>query len=154
MDSVYLDTTVPSYYHDSRKELAPKRLITREWWHSERPHYQLFISELVIQELQRAVFPHREAALKLLSEVPILRMTSKVEEVAAIYLTHHVMPRKDVGDAFHLAFASCYKIDFLLTWNCRHLANANKVRHIRVMNTKLGLFIPQLVTPEQLFMES
>ncbi len=64
------------------------------------------------------------------------------------------MPDDPVGDALHLAMASYYKCDFLLTWNCRHLANANKFDHIRRINTLLGLFVPALVTPLELLGEN
>ena len=60
------------------------------------------------------------------------------------------MPDDPVGDALHLAIASYHKCDFLLTWNCRHLANANKFGHIRRVNTLLGLYVPLLVTPLEL----
>jgi hypothetical protein len=64
------------------------------------------------------------------------------------------MPRVLKGDALHLAYASFYKIDFLLTWNCNHLANANKRKHIRVINTRLNLAIPEIITPLELFSET
>jgi hypothetical protein len=64
------------------------------------------------------------------------------------------MPADDAGDAAHLAVASYHGVDYLLTWNCRHLANANKFEHIRVINRRLGLMTPELVTPEQLFEET
>ena len=60
------------------------------------------------------------------------------------------MPENVVGDAIHLAIASYYKCDFLLTWNCKHLANANKFEHIKFINNKLGLYVPVLTTPLQL----
>ena len=63
------------------------------------------------------------------------------------------MPRDPAGDALHLALASYHKCDFLLTWNCQHLANANKFGHIRRVNTLLGLFVPDLVTPLELLGE-
>jgi len=63
------------------------------------------------------------------------------------------MPKDLKGDAVHLAYTSVYKIDFLLTWNCKHLANANKKPHIRKINTNLGLFIPEIITPLELFQE-
>jgi len=62
--------------------------------------------------------------------------------------------RSLTGDSLHLAYASLYKIDFLLTWNCNHLANANKKQHIRVINTRLGLFVPEIATPMELFTET
>jgi hypothetical protein len=61
------------------------------------------------------------------------------------------MPKVAEGDALHLAYASFYKIDFLLTWNCKHLANANKYQHIRIINTRLQLHTPEIVTPLALF---
>ena len=64
------------------------------------------------------------------------------------------MPQNPVGDALHLALASYHKCDYLLTWNCKHLANPNKFQRIRFVNTALGLYIPALVTPNQLVGES
>ena len=63
------------------------------------------------------------------------------------------MPNDIQGDAVHLAYASYYKIDYLLTWNCNHLANANKKQHIKIVNAKLDLFTPELTTPLELFKE-
>ena len=60
------------------------------------------------------------------------------------------MPKAPVRDALHLAIASFYRMDYLLTWNCRHLANANKFRRIEAVNAEMGLSIPLLVTPHQL----
>lgn len=73
-----------------------------------------------------------------------------VIEIVETYIAHSVMPSDPVGDALHLALASQHKCDFLVTWNCRHLANANKFGHIRRVNTLLGLFVPALVTPLEL----
>ena len=67
-----------------------------------------------------------------------------------VYIEHQGLPRNPVGDALHLALASYHKCEFLLTWNCEHLANANKFGHIRRINALLGLFIPALVTPLEL----
>jgi len=63
------------------------------------------------------------------------------------------MPGSDLGDAFHLAIASVNEVDYLLTWNCRHLANPNKTRRIAEMNRRLGLMTPIIVTPAMLFWE-
>jgi hypothetical protein len=64
------------------------------------------------------------------------------------------MPRKHLGDAWHLAFATYHRFDFLLTWNCNHLANANKRRHVEAVNHRAGFATPQIVTPLELFRES
>lgn len=76
-----------------------------------------------------------------------------IADIVEAYVKNHVMPSDPVGDALHLALASYHKCDFLLTWNCRHLANANKFGHIRRINALLGLFVPSLVTPLELLGE-
>ncbi len=151
--SVYLDTTVPSYYHEGRSELALHRDITRRWWDRERVYYDVYISEIVLMELERGDYPHKAEILQLVSELPVLEVPDEIGDIVQIYLERTLMPRSDLGDAFHLALASYHKVDFLLTWNCSNLANANKFSHIRLVNTQLGLFTPQIVTPEQLFSE-
>ncbi len=77
-------------------------------------------------------------------------MDAAVAEIVETYVARKVMPSDPIGDALHLAVASHHRCDFLLTWNCRHLANANKFEHIRRVNAVLGLFVPALVTPLEL----
>jgi hypothetical protein len=88
-----------------------------------------------------------------ISQIQILTPSPEIIDVAQIYLDNFLMPRTLKGDALHLAYASFYKIDFLLTWNCNHLANANKRKHIRVINARLNLPTPEIVTPLELFSE-
>lgn len=75
----------------------------------------------------------------------------EVEKAAEVYVKRLLMPNDVEGDAIHLAYASYYKIDFLLTWNCKHLANASKRQHIRAVNALLGLYVPEITTPLELF---
>ncbi len=82
--------------------------------------------------------------------MPLLAVEPAVAEIVEAYIRHKVMPGDPGGDALHLALASYHKCDFLVTWNCLHLANANKFGHIRRVNTLLGLFVPALVTPLEL----
>ena len=89
----------------------------------------------------------------MLHEV-LLDIERPVAEIVAAYIDRHVMPADPSGDALHLALASYHRCDFLVTWNCRHLANANKFGHIRRVNTLLGLFVPTLVTPLELLEEN
>jgi len=84
----------------------------------------------------------------------VLPAERQVIEITDVYVQNYVMPKDRKGDAMHLAFASYYKIDFLLTWNCNNLANANKKQHIRIINTRLNVGIPEIITPLQLFSES
>jgi len=151
--SVYIDTTIPSYYVDEREEFRLHIERTRQWWDSERLQYSAYISDLVLIELQEGTYPRQSAAIALASSLPRLAPDPDIERIVTAYLAHSLMPRHDVRDAFHLAFASPYKTDFLLTWNCRHLANARKQRHIRAVNASLSLNSPLIVTPLELVPE-
>ena len=99
------------------------------------------------------MYPNWEKVATLAEQVQVLEETPEIRGIVKVYLENKLMPADDVGDAAHLAIASFYSVDFLLTWNCIHLANANKMEHIRRINMRLGLLSPELITPEQLFME-
>jgi len=83
----------------------------------------------------------------------VLPFDRNVVDIAQVYLSNFLMPKQLKGDAIHLAYASYYKIDFLLTWNSNHLANANKRQHVRILNNKLNLPVPDIITPLELFTE-
>ncbi len=136
---VYIETTIPSFYHEVRTEpeMVARRNWTRTWWDDR-------------DELQAGTFPEKDQALRLLTEVPFVPVEPTIIEIVETYIQRMVMPRDPTGDALHLALASYHKCDFLLTWNVRNLANANKFAHIRHVNTLLGLFTPTLVTPLEL----
>ncbi|MCU7245102.1 MULTISPECIES: hypothetical protein [unclassified Microcystis] len=107
----------------------------------------------MLQELTNGNYPRKAEIIHLVSTIPLLPPTSALEQVVEFYLANYVMPRSLVGDALHLAYASYFDIQYLVTWNCNHLANANKRKHIRVINARLGLSTPEIVTPLQLFKE-
>jgi predicted nucleic acid-binding protein len=90
----------------------------------------------------------------LIAALPLLAIESAVVEIAETYIARHVMPADLAGDALHLALASFHRCDYLVTWNCQHLANATKFGHIRRVNTLLGLYVPTLVTPLELRTEN
>lgn len=123
---------------------------TRQWWDRYSQEYSLVTSVAVLDELDRGDYPAKESATQLVSALPLIAVEEAVIDIVQTYIRHKVMPDDPVGDALHLALASYHKCDFLLTWNCRHLANANKFGHIRRVNTMLGLYVPLLVTPLEL----
>ena len=154
---VYIETTIPSFYHETRTDAAAvaRQQWTRQWWDKYRRNYELLTSVAVLGELQSEDYPEQkqEKCLVLMGELPLVAVEPEVIDIVQIYIEHKVMPRDPAGDALHLALASYHKCDFLLTWNCQHLANANKFGHIRRVNTLLGLFVPDLVTPLELLGE-
>lgn len=152
MKSVYIETSIPSFYHEMRREpeMAARRLWTRQWWKESASRYHLVTSEAVIAELQEGRYETQTAALGLVSALPCLEVVDDIADIIEVYVVNHLMPKDRLGDALHLALASYHKCDFLLTWNCKHIANANKFEHIRIINARLGLFVPALVTPIEL----
>ncbi len=154
--TVYIETTIPSFYYEVRDdpEMIARRESTRRWWTNERQNYELVTSAYVIGELRRGEYPGRDDALSLIQHLPLLELTPAIEEIAKSYVDRHLMPTGEMGDAYHLAAASCHGCDFLLTWNCRHLANANKARHLAGVNIELGLPIPIITTPDLLLTET
>jgi predicted nucleic acid-binding protein len=149
---IYVETTVPSFYYEVRDEpeMVARCDWTRQWWQRAIADCQLLTSVPVLDELERGDFPNREDCLRLIAPLPLLAVEPAVLEIVQTYIARRVMPRNPVGDALHLALASHHRCDFLATWNCKHLANANKFAHIRRVNTLLGLFVPALVTPLEL----
>jgi len=150
--TVYIETSVPSFFHEARlePEMVARRVWTRQWWAVATERYDMVTSPAVIDELERGEYPSRGDCLKLVERLELLEITPAVLDVVDTYISRHVMPADPAGDALHLALASVHRCDFLVTWNCRHLANANKFGHIRRVNTLLGLYVPSLVTPLEL----
>jgi hypothetical protein len=152
---VYIETSIPSYYCEIREdaESVATKLLTREWWDNHRQYYELVTAPPVIDELERGSYPTKSDTLELIRDLPLLELTEKLEDIVYEYIEHRLMPKDPKGDALHLAMASYYHCRYLLTWNCQHLANANKFEHIRHINTLLGLFVPILTTPYGLMYE-
>lgn len=130
--------------------MVARRGWTRRWWDQARLRDETVTSEAVLEELASGDYATRQECLNLVSSLPLLAIGPAVAETVEAYMAHRLMPRDPGGDALHLALASHYRCDFLVTWNCRHLANANKFDHIRRVNGILGLFVPALVTPLEL----
>ncbi|MFN0131635.1 MAG: type II toxin-antitoxin system VapC family toxin [Phycisphaerales bacterium] len=149
MATVYIETTIPSFYFETRKSARAVawREATRHWWDHCAFKFDLVTSDFVIAELRRAPQDRAAPALAMLRGVRVLPERPSVRDTAAYYIEQGLMPAGADGDTAHLAMASVHAIDFLLTWNCKHLANANKVPHLRALNARLGLAVPTLTTP-------
>jgi predicted nucleic acid-binding protein len=152
MRRIYIETTIPSFYFEVRGEptMVSRRLWTREWFDASKAVDQLVTSSAVLEELERGDFPNREAAIELIAALSPLLITAEIREIVQEYIKRLLMPANPSGDALHLALASYYECDFLVTWNCKHLANANKFDNIARVNGILNLSVPKLVTPLEL----
>jgi hypothetical protein len=153
---LYLETTIPSYLvgRPSRDLLvAAHQEITRDWWESRRSQFDLYVSELVIQEVRAGDVVLASQRLEILRDVPILAINSEILKLAQDLIAQGPIPRKAAGDAAHIATATVYGCEYLLTWNCRHIANAELHRAIRRVIEQYGYEAPSLCTPEELMGE-
>lgn len=153
---VYIETSIPSFYHEDRTETfaVARREWTSEWWEKRGHLYELVSSQAVLDELNEGDYLKKDKCVALLNDIPLVPIEPEIATIVQAYIHHKIMPNDAGGDALHLALASYYKCDILLTWNCHHLANANKFNHIRYINTMLGLFTPSIVTPLELLGET
>ena len=149
MEKVYLETTIFSFYYDERPqpEIVARRNWSRRLIDELRTAYLMVTSPAVLTELSRGGKPHKNDAHNLALSFPELEINQRVKEMVAVYLQHLLMPRDPLGDALHLALASFHKCDYLVTWNCAHLANANKFGHIKHVNDLLNVSTPAMLTP-------
>ena len=150
--SLYLETSVIGAYLDNGEPF--RRDLTIRWWEHEMPEYRAVISTLVLRELERVPEPHRTAYLKLIEPLEQVELADEVAILADGYITRGIFHRKYIADALHVAIASFYKIDYLVTWNFGHLANVRRQARIRLFNTTAGFFVPMIVTPEFLVSEA
>ena len=150
MARYYLETSYVSACVTSRTSLRSQyeREVSLLWWNRERPHHQSFVSDEVILELSRPTYPHRESALQFIKEVPVIPIAAPMVEFAAALVDRMVMPRPVSGDALHVAIAAVFGIDYLLTWNVRHLANPNKVLHLNAVCQEFGYTCPRIIRPD------
>ena len=152
MSRIYIETTIPSFYYEVRTEasMVARRLWTREWFDKSILSDEFVTSAAVLEELERGSFPGRAEAISMIREIQPLQITEDIRHIMRDYIARKLMPADPSGDALHLAVASFYGCDFLATWNCKHLANANKFGEIARVNGILDLPTPALVTPLEL----
>lgn len=150
---LYLETTIPSYLvARPHRDLvvAGHQQVTREWWEQRRHLFDLFVSAAVIAEMQRGDPDLAARRLSVVAGLPVLEATDRVEELAATYARELGFAQAAGADAVHLAFATVFAIDYLLTWNCAHLANGRVQRELGRVGARLGLVVPTVCTPEEL----
>jgi hypothetical protein len=151
--SIYLESTVISFYANRRSRnliVAAYQEITAEWWETELPKYDAYISDFVIQEISRG--DPRAAAKRLAAAEPfvLLEIPDQVEQLATRYLSEIVIPRRSHVDAFHIATAVVNGMDYIVTWNFHHISNVFVKEKIRRINDMQGVETPTICTPEEL----
>ena len=150
---LYIETTIPSYLVARRSRdlrLAADQETTEEWWENKRHDYELFVSEVVLHEasLGDAAFAARREVF--LAGLPRLAFTYESDALMKHLLATDIIPAKAAPDAAHIALSAAHRVDFLLTWNCKHIHNLKLERRIEAACRMFGLVCPIICTPAEL----
>ena len=150
---VYVETSVISYYTARLSRdivTAARQTITHEWWDEARERYEIYISTLVVEEAKAGDSEAARLRLTAISGLPILEINNAAEELAKRLMAEELIPETSAEDALHIALATVHGMDFLLTWNFRHINNAEMKAKIRAAIEALGYECPIICSPEEL----
>ena len=156
MDKVYLETSFIGYLTSGPSRdpiVADHQQTTRQWWRTRRFEFELYVSQRVIDEAGAGDEAAARGRLAVLNELTLLDLSEEVMQLADELVADGPFPKTAVADAVHVAAATIHGIDFLLTWNCRHIANAQIARAAAIICSNKGYEFPRLCTPEQLMGE-
>ena len=151
--SVYIETSVISYLtaRPSRDLIiAGHQQMTVEWWDSVRLDVECFVSPFVILEARRGDTVYAQRRLEAIADFKVLELNEDVESLTEKYLQGLQIPEKAKIDASHLAVAAWHRMDYLLSWNCRHIASGRVRKVMQSINDSLGMHTPVVCTPEEL----
>lgn len=150
---VYIETSFVSYLVARRSRdliVAARQQLTIEWWENQRDKFELFISETVLQEARRGDAGEIAKRLSILNTLTLLDVTDEALQLANELIKRGTLPTKAAVDAVHISIATVHKMDYLLTWNCKHIANG----HVRKMAGRFfreaGYEPAVICTPEEL----
>jgi hypothetical protein len=150
---VYIETSVVSYLTSRPSRdviIAGRQTITHDWWDNFRLRFDLFISELVEDEISQGDSDAAALRMQEISDIESLSSSVEAERLAELLLTKGAIPAGSEDDAAHIAIASAQGMDYLLTWNFKHINNAEKRVKIAAAVESCGFVCPQLCSPEEL----
>jgi len=154
--SVYIETTIPSYLVARRSRdlvIAAHQQITHDWWDNERERFDLFVSEAVLDEIRAGDPKYAAKRMNLVADAGVLKFSLEVEELAIEYRRRLGLAGSATSDLPHFAYSVAYNMDYLLTWNCAHIANGQVIKRLLEANQELGRPTPIILTPQELMAE-
>lgn len=153
MVRVYIETSIVSYLRQrpsAQIVAAARQVLTQRWWDEERAKYEIVTSQYVLDEAAGGDPHFAQARLESLAELPLLQLGPEIDAIAAQIIGRAILPANAQLDALHIATAAHHRIDYLLTWNCTHIANARILPRIRRTLVELNSFVPIICTPEEM----
>ena len=151
--SVYIETTIISYLTAKPSRdliIAAHQQITNEWWTDVRPQVDCYVSPFLIDEASRGDAAYAQKRLDEIADFIVLEVNEQIEDLARQYFAALQTPEKSKIDAFHLAVAAWHKMDYVLSWNCKHIASGRVQKTLQEINIRLGVHTPIVCTPEEL----
>jgi hypothetical protein len=153
VSSIYIETSIVGYLASrSTKDVifCARQELTRIWWDSRRERYEAVISQLVLDEAAAGDGEAAAERLELLDGIGLLDISDpRIAPIADVLVEEHLLPEKARSDAVHVATATVHATDYLLTWNCKHIANAQTLPGVYRLLTEMGYSPPLIVTPEE-----
>ena len=153
---LYIETTIPSYLVSAPSRdlvVAGHQQITRLWWDNRKDQFNIFISQFIIDEVSAGDHKQAKKRLDIVAPFAQLEITDEVTRLAQALLNDRVIPRKAATDAAHIAVAAVHGMDYLMTWNCSHIANATIFNSVKRVCSEQGFSFPIICTPEELMGE-
>jgi hypothetical protein len=150
METVYIETTIVSYLvaNPSRDSiLAAHQQLTRQWWQNERQSYECVTSREVLREASLGDAEMSRRRGEALAGLTVLKVEDSARELARAILAERLLPPAATSDAIHAVVAAQNRVNILLTWNCRHLANPHLLAKLRTFMAVRGLVLPEVCTP-------
>jgi predicted nucleic acid-binding protein len=151
--SLYLETSIISYLTGRRSRnvvITAHQQLTKKWWNMRHQQFELFVSPLVLREVTVGNPTMAQRRLRIVRELPVLALTAEATAVAEQLMKNGPLPPKAEVDALHIGVAAVHGIEYLLTWNCRHIANARTRSQIESICRNMGYEPPVMCTPEEL----
>jgi predicted nucleic acid-binding protein len=153
VDTVYIETTVVGHLagrvHPD-PNVAARQMTTRTWWSDKAHRYQLYVSQLVIDEYGDGDPTAASERLTKIQTIDLLASPVEVDSLVKSLVAGKAIPASEPRDAFHIAIAAVNGIDYLMTWNFKHIANASLRSRIEQVCRDAGFEPPIICTPEEL----
>ena len=152
-ESVYIETSILGHLTARPTDnliVAANVKITQDWWNEYRRSFMLYASEIVEDEAGKGDPEMASQRLNLLQSLLLLELTEEAFELSQAFLSQSNLPQKAFNDALHMEVATVYNLDYLLTWNCKHMANAQIQRKLARISSDLGYVLPVICTPYEL----
>jgi hypothetical protein len=155
--TLYLETTIPSYLKARKSRdiiQTARQQITAEWWDKRLDDFDIFLSQIVIDEANEGDPVASAKRMELIKAFPLLEITEEVRDLANVIIVGQIIPEKATRDALHVAVATYHEMSFLLSWNCKHIANAEIIKKLQKTIADEGFELPVICTPEELLERS